>query len=425
MKKTFTLLCLLFSLQAYTQQVKVLFIGNSFIGSNNLPGIFNDMATAAGYNVQVVGHSPGGIFVGDTRQGNDAHANNPHTYDLIRQEKWDYIVVQDNQGFYSWDYGWFPPVADEVNSHKKIRDSAVANNPCARMILFSGWCFKNGWQGSPPTFNTGSEMNQRVFENYCFLNNSLHEIVAPISISWNRIIKNLPHIDLWSSDQAHPSYEGSYLAAATIFATIFKTSPETAMFRGTIDSADARYMRKTAYQAVVDSVAPTMLAKHIVSLTHSSRQLKATAGYTSYKWYRNDTLQRTTTTDTFNIDTTAACYQVVAADAQGCVKKSLVQCVQNTLPPASGIVQYALQQVRIFPNPNDGNGFTISLNTPAQNVLVQLYTITGAVVYSKNFEGGDSNFYISQQPALPQGMYLLKVQTGSGVFTARVQVNGQ
>lgn len=411
-------------MQVYSQQVKVLFIGNSFVASNDLPGIFRDMAQAAGYNVTVMGHAPGGIFVGDTRQGNMAHANNPQTYDLIRQDQWDYIVVQDNQGFYSWDYGWFPPVADEVNSHKKIRDSAVANNPCARMVLFSGWCFKNGWQGSPPIFATGSDMNQRVFENYCYLNKSLNEIVTPISISWNRIIKDLPKLDLWSPDQAHPSYEGSYLAAATIFASIFKTSPEMAMFKGQLDSADARHMRKTAYQVVVDSLVPTNLNKHTLSLAYANKQLKADAGYSNYEWYRNDTLLRITQKDTLKIDTVAACYRVVATDNKGCIMKSVATCVKPTTtpPPRTGISNMAGDEhIAVYPNPA-ANSFVVA--TAAKGgIQVQLYNIAGAMVYSRDFRENNTHSYKNELPVIADGLYILKVHTENGTSTTKLEIH--
>ena len=420
MKKIFTLFCLLCSVQAYTQTTRVLFIGNSFVASNDLPGIFNDMATAAGYNVQVMGHAPGGIFVGDTRQGNQAHANNPITYDIIRQEKWDYVVIQDNQGFYSWDYGWFPPVADEVNSHRKLRDSAVANNPCARVILFSGWCFKNGWQGSPPTFATGSDMNQRVYENYCFLNKSLDEIVTPISISWNRIIKDLPNMDLWSPDEAHPSYEGSYLAAATIFASIFKTSPEPAMFNGPIDSADARHMRKTAYQVVIDSLQPTNLAKYVIALKQNHTKLKADAGYTGYQWYRNDTLVTTTQADSLVIDTIPACYRVVAIDSKGCTQRSVKNCV--TFKPKPGAVHNIQgQTATVYPNPNAGT-FNVVLSEPSAHVAIELYNLTGSMVYSKSFEGTSGNIYKNEMPGIAGGIYFLKIKTDTGMLSLRLHV---
>lgn len=429
MKKIFTLLCLLCTAQVYAQQVKVLFLGNSFVASNGLAHIFKDMATAAGYNVDVMDYSPGGIFVGDLRQGQMAHANNPAVYDMISQGKFDYIVVQDNQGFYSWNYGQIPSTADAVNSHKKLRDSAVANNPCAKMILFSGWCFKNGWQGAPPIFNTGSEMNQRVYENYCFLNKSLDEIVTPISISWNRIIKDYPAMDLWSPDEAHPSYEGSYLAAATIFASIFKTSPENAMFNGSIPPREAQHMRKTAYDVVVDSLASSNLKKHTLSITFNNKNLQTDKGYSQYTWYRNGNLIKITTSDTLHVDTAANCYSVVASNNQGCTLTSVVTCVKYTTnppppppPPPSDVNGItAGQGVEVYPNPSNGI-FMVAANTTA-NVRIQVYSVAGALVYDKEFTPAADGMYSNELSGVVNGIYIVKVHTENGIHITRLQIN--
>lgn len=408
---------LLFSAQL-AAQTKVLFIGNSFVGSNDLPSIFDNLATAAGKNVMVGSHVPGGIFVADTRQGNQAHANNPFVYDLIRSDQWDYVVIQDNQGFYSWNYGQIPAVADAVNGHNKLRDSIRLNNPCARVILFSGWCFKNGWQGSPPTFNTGSEMNQRVYENYCFLNNTVDEIVAPISISWNRIVKDLPNVDLWDADEAHPSYAGSYLAAATIYATIFRTSAEPAAFSGMLDTADARHMRKTAYTVVIDSAKSTRLEKRSATISYSSGMLTATSGWQSYTWYRNDTLLPFAVSDTLKVADTLGCYRAEMVDNNGCAQYSLPYCVTKT--SSVPVVEHAMQ-VDVYPNPASGY-FNVEVKNGTGNVEVLLLNMQGVTVYSKSFRGGKQQVLKNDVSALPAGVYMLKIASGNNVKIQRIIV---
>ena len=219
MKYCYTFLLLFFALNASSaEQVKVLFIGNSFVYYNSMPDIFKAMATKAGYDTKVSMHAPGGIYVAYTPQGNLAHANNPAVYTLIKSEKWDYVIIQDNQGFFVQQVGVFVPDGHVIDGHAQLRDSILANNPCAKVILFSGWCFKNG-NPTPPVFANGSEMNTRVYQNYRVLNDSIKQIISPIGIAWNRIIKDMPAKDLWDADEAHPSYAGSYLTAATIFST--------------------------------------------------------------------------------------------------------------------------------------------------------------------------------------------------------------
>lgn len=289
------------SLQTFASDTtKVLFLGNSFTSANSMPQIFGNMANKS-YNIDITMHAPGGVFVGDTRQGTSAHAYNPAVFTAIRSKKWDYIVIQDNQAAFSNQVGSFPPVANVIVGHTRLRDSALASNPCTKIILFAGWCFKNGWQQSPPIFNTGSEMNERVYVNYKVLNNQINGIVSPIGIAWNRIIKKLPAVDLWAADEAHPSYAGSYLTAATIYSSIFAASPEEVMYDGSLDSATARTLRKVAYETVVDSIAPTSLAKYTVSLTYTGSMLSSSSGYAKYEWYKKSQLIGTTTTPKFSV----------------------------------------------------------------------------------------------------------------------------
>ena len=127
----------------------VLFIGNSFVYTHNVPQLLKDMAAADGETLVFTMHAPGGISVGDVSQGNQAHMNNPLVFDLIRQGNWDYVVVQDNQGRFVGTYGSFPaPTTSKViEGHVKILDSIKLHNPCARTLWFAGWAFKDGYPG--------------------------------------------------------------------------------------------------------------------------------------------------------------------------------------------------------------------------------------------------------------------------------------
>ena len=72
--------------KSYAQDTtKVLFIGNNFTSSNNLPNLFQQLAQGAGHNVVIASHMPGGISVGDVSQRTSAHMNNPYVYSLMKK----------------------------------------------------------------------------------------------------------------------------------------------------------------------------------------------------------------------------------------------------------------------------------------------------------------------------------------------------
>lgn len=400
---TFFLSCMCIAAIA-ADSTKVLFIGNSLTFYNDMPKIFESIAIKAGFNnIKVAMHAPGGAYVAYTPQGTFAHANNPAVYSLINSEKWDFVVIQDNQGFYVDYVGSFLQDANVIDGHEKLRDAAKANNPCSRVVLFAGWCFKNGYQQSPPIFNTGAEMNTQVYLNYKFINKTIQEIISPIGMAWNRIIKEMPSINLWDSDEAHPSYAGSYLTAATVFSSIFRVSSETAFYKGALDSVTARKFRKVAYETVADSVAPTLLSKYAPELGYSATKLTASTGYVKYEWYRNDTLFTTTAGNTVNI-TSKGCYQVVCTDNNGCKLRSLEKCALTT-----GVDEYDLNySFHIYPNPATDH-LMIDMPMGVQKpIQVQIADLSGRIIQSYFSTGADH--YRVPLDRVGAGMFILAIQ---------------
>ena len=130
MKQIIIILSFLLALNCKAQDtIKVLFIGNSYTYVENMPDLFRQIADSAGYKVKTQMFAPGGVSVGDISQGTQAHMNNPLVYENIRSDKWDYVVLQDNQGRFVLDYGQFPSSSLVIQGHLQIRDSVLKNNP--------------------------------------------------------------------------------------------------------------------------------------------------------------------------------------------------------------------------------------------------------------------------------------------------------
>lgn len=394
--------------------VRVLFLGNSFLAANNLPAHFEGLAKQAGRNVTVQAHAPGGVYIGDTRPGMRSHAYDPYVHQLIRSEKWDYIVAQDNQGHYSYGYGQFPGYAEVYKGHTILRDSLLKVNPCGKLIMFSGWCFRDGFPGE---FPDGKSMNQRVYENYTYVNKTVGQIVAPVSISWNRIIDSLPAVELWSPDGAHPSNEGSYLAAATIYATIFRSNPDSVQFDGGVAGPEARFMRRTAFEAVMDSLAPTGLGGHTITLTASTTQLSAATGFRSYQWYSGGRLITTTTTANYT-PAASGCYHVIGMSNSGCPQRSKVVCFTKSVIP-NGVPGLEASGVSIFPNPGSG-AVQIRFAAPVQDATIVVYDLKGSVVHRQRLGGGKA--FRCDLTRLPASTYMLQVETEAGSVMQRVQL---
>ncbi len=332
------------SVTAQPDTIKVLFVGNSFTYYNDLPGKFAQLANAANRPVYVQTHAPGGVSVGDTAQGTQAHMNNPVLYQMIRSNTWDYLVLQDNQGRFVYDYGVFPATSKVIEGHLKIRDSLLYHHPCAHMIWFAGWGPKAGY---PPFSSTGTGLISRIYNNYRYLLDTAGQVIAPIGPAWQRIIAQHPGIELWDADDVHPGPNGSYLTAAVVYGTIFKSSAmQSPWIMPGLSSSDDSILKSTAWQSVYDSLNTTGLNMITPSLSQIGNTVSV-QGFSSCNWYLNGTLVSPGSTSL--ILTQNGVYQALAFDAGGCSFLSLEQFISlNTAQEEMPLGSY---HYNIFPNP--------------------------------------------------------------------------
>ena len=67
--------------------LRALFIGNSYMGVNNLPQMVQDLSNSLGDVLIYDSNTPGG-------QTFQMHANNPVNYQKMAAQEWDYIILQ-------------------------------------------------------------------------------------------------------------------------------------------------------------------------------------------------------------------------------------------------------------------------------------------------------------------------------------------
>ena len=77
-------------------------------------------------------------------------------------------------------------------------------------------------------------------------------LVIPAGPSFARVVKERPDLELYQADKRHPSLIGTYLAAATVYATLTGLSPETNAFSADIDPELAKALRAAAWSATRD-----------------------------------------------------------------------------------------------------------------------------------------------------------------------------
>lgn len=224
--------------------VSVLFIGNSYTYVNSMPQLLEDIANSKGDVVHQSSQVAGGATF-------NYHANNVATYTAINSEPWDFVVLQAQSQEPS-----FPD--SQVNTEtlpyaEQLADSVYANNFCSEALFFMTWGRENGDPQWAP-ISTFEGMNDRLRSAYMRFADSTQGAVSPVGSAWRYVRENYPAIDLYSADGSHPSLEGSYLAACTFYASVFRKTPVGATYISTLDPVVAGQLQSAAEITVLDSL---------------------------------------------------------------------------------------------------------------------------------------------------------------------------
>ncbi len=379
-----------------------------------MPQMLKGLADSAGIAVYTASHTPGGISVGDIAQGNQAHAYNPAVYALIRTKKWDFVVIQDNQGRFVRDSAQFPTTSLVKAGHIKLMDSVKANNSCAKIILFGGWAWKNGM---PPYGNTGIECIQRILRNYVVLNDTMKEVIAPIGEAWIKAVNYLPSVDLWDADGAHPSYTGSYLTASVIFSTIFNLPAKNLNYNGTLTPSTAYSLRAFGDSSVFNA---TFHSKYNlggvqnIGIQQSGGQLSVPAAFATYRWFENGV-------DVGNAASLNAVagnsYMALLKENDGCYIKT---CSYVYLPTALAEKEPD-GEIWLYPNPVSGGHLTVRSPDEAWLQRAELFNAAGAR-QAVAIEKANGEWRISTG-GLKSGCYLLLLRSESRSYCKKIMVN--
>jgi len=104
------------------------------------------------------------------------------------------------------------------------------------------------------SINTFYKMNDRLRLAYLRFTDSTEASVSPVGVAWRYIRDNHPTIQLYSGDGSHPSVAGTYLAACTFYASLFRKSPVGATYLSTLDASTAGILQNAAALSVLDSL---------------------------------------------------------------------------------------------------------------------------------------------------------------------------
>ncbi len=247
--RTVILATLLNPLHSSAQSLKkALFLGNSYTGVNDLPTLVADAAASAGDTLIYDSNTPGGYYIAQ-------HLTNQASMAKVAAGNWDNVILQDQSlaMAYPSTFMNFLPYCVQMDSTIK------AENRGAQTMFYATWGRKPGDQYvcTPPECDpsrlivrTYYEMDSAIGSHYKVFADTLKASVSPVGTVWRYIRRNYPAIELYQTDDSHPSVAGSYAAACCFYTAIFRRDPTLITFNAGLAGTDAANIR-TAVKEVV------------------------------------------------------------------------------------------------------------------------------------------------------------------------------
>ena len=243
-------------------KMNILFLGNSLIFYNDMPSIFDGIAKAAGKNVFVDSVTKGSATISDFAS-KETTVGQQLTQKLL-ERKWDYIIIEPSRRITPYENS---VLEAEIASAKTIQRFAESSG--AEILLYSVWGNNTGnltiYTANSPTniVSSGSQSIPRgaharfMYETAELISGELGGVkIIKSGYAFENLLAEHPDINLYHADERHPSPEGSYLAACTVFSTIFGEKTEGNGYNFKL--ASAKKLQKASDATVIDKLVPKL-----------------------------------------------------------------------------------------------------------------------------------------------------------------------
>lgn len=244
------------------EMVRVLFLGNSLMYYNDMPGKFQAMAQAAGKQVSVDSVTQGSATMGHFADRTTSVGAT--TYTKLTKEEWDYVIIEPSRRI-----TWYENTVleTEISAAKALNE--LANAAGAQVLIYSVWGNSDGaltvYEATSASESRQLQTETVTYQAHTSFMRSVAEKVSgaiggaaiiDTGYAFENAMATNPEINLYAADLRHPSLEGSYLAACTIFSTMFGESTSGNSF--TVDIPSAGTLQKISDQTVLNGLVPDL-----------------------------------------------------------------------------------------------------------------------------------------------------------------------
>ena len=209
-KFTIVLFNLLLTTLCFSQTDSILFIGNSYTYTSDLPNTLKSLAESAGKSIYVESYTPGG------KQLNQ-HVIDPASIAKINSRNWKYVVLQEQSQM---------PLVNPTNTRQNAQslvNTIKTNNLCTEPIIFMTWARQAGNSWLADIGWTHEQMAQYYETFYTGIFEFTTGRVSPVGTAFHEATTQ--GINVYSGDGSHQNTDGTYLAACVFYATIYKETP--------------------------------------------------------------------------------------------------------------------------------------------------------------------------------------------------------
>lgn len=228
-----------------------IYIGNSFFYYNNsmhghvgalisegMPGFKHRASSATISGSGFDWHDVGSYFRQGAIGSYSFGANNVVSFNKL-DKLFDVAVMMDCS-----QCPLHPQLKDVFAEYAKKHSETVRKNG-GLPVFFMSWAYKDK-----------PEMTEQLAEAYTRAANDNNVFVIPAGLAFARSMAVRPELDLYAPDLRHPSLAGTYLAACTTYAALFKKSPVGLKYTAGLDAGIAAHLQAVAWATVQDYFKP-------------------------------------------------------------------------------------------------------------------------------------------------------------------------